>query len=184
MRTALCVAAATSFVVYAAAIQWFFARPDGVRPRMRALSILGIIGAASHVISLVVLELNSAPLTLGALALYGSALALFAWAWQTTRRAPLSLAFSSTHAAGVVTGGPYRLLQHPFYTSYSITWLAGCLAVTNVVVVALSVAIIAIYVHAAREEERQLRSGDLGDAYRRYARPAATESRCGVPRLR
>lgn len=168
MRLALGLAAATSFIVYGLAIQRFFARPDGMRPQMRRLSLVGTLGAASHLISLAFLRIQSLPWLATALLLYASGLILFGWAWHATRDSPLPLAFSTTQSLGLVTSGPYRFVRHPFYVAYSLTWLAGTIAAPNVVVVAASATLVALYVDAARGEERQMLSGVFGGAYREY----------------
>ena len=51
----LITVAGVSFVVYVAAMQWLFTRPDGVRTGMRVLSICGAVSAVVHVSSLLLL---------------------------------------------------------------------------------------------------------------------------------
>jgi len=69
-----------------------------------------------------------------------------------------------------VSWGPYRYVRHPFYASYCLTWVAGAAACGSAVVVSTFVLMLAMYVRAARFEERKfLRSPQAAD-YANYQR--------------
>ena len=70
--------------------------------------------------------------------------------------------------AHLMTTGPYRVVRHPFYCSYLLVWLAGLVA-TAKWWLALTVAImVAIYLRAARFEERKFLDSALARHYRDY----------------
>jgi protein-S-isoprenylcysteine O-methyltransferase Ste14 len=143
--------ALTSFALYAAAIRWFFARPDGVQPGMRFISVCGTSSALLHVMSL-----YSRPATRGWQAVgflwCVAGLGLFTWAWKTTRSQPLPLAFSRIVPARLVSNGPYAWLTHPFYTAYSMTWIGSALATTHWLALPSAMIMIGLYVWAATVE--------------------------------
>ncbi|HUH50403.1 MAG TPA: methyltransferase, partial [Mycoplana sp.] len=51
-----------------------------------------------------------------------AATVLFWWAISASRKARLRFAFDPDKPDSLVTIGPYRLVRHPFYTSYIIFW--------------------------------------------------------------
>lgn len=99
---------------------------------------------------------------------YVAAGGLWAWAVATTRRARLTLAFSRDLPLALVDRGPYRFVRHPFYTSYTLYCLAGCVAVPVWWVAVPSAVVILIVVLAARREERKFATSDLARSYAAY----------------
>jgi protein-S-isoprenylcysteine O-methyltransferase Ste14 len=97
------------------------------------------------------------------------ALGLWAWATWASGRHSLPVAFSSgSHPGQLITHGPYRLVRHPFYVSYSLGWCGGAVATLNWLVAAAAAAATAICVVAARREERRLAAGPLREPYEIY----------------
>jgi protein-S-isoprenylcysteine O-methyltransferase Ste14 len=102
--------------------------------------------------------------------LYALSLAVFWSAVLTHGRRPPTLAFSDDAPDRLVESGPYRHVRHPFYLSYSLAWLAG-VAATRQPWLLVSVTVMgAIYVSAARREERKFLAGQLAASYRDYQR--------------
>ncbi len=94
--------------------------------------------------------------------------ALFWSAISASRKARLSAAFDAVHPHSIVTGGPYRHLRHPFYTSYLIFWSGWAIAAWSAWTL-LPVAIFAvIYVAAARAEEKRFSVTPLAREYEAY----------------
>ena len=168
MRPVLLAAAAVSIVAYAQAIRVLFARPDGVQPAMRVISASGTVAALLHLGALSLRPLALFRWQALALALYLLGLALFSWAWVTTRTRPLPLAFSRSAPDYMLATGPYRLMRHPFYTSYTLTWIAGCLATGSWIVLGSTIWMVVLYALAARFEEALLLAGPMSAEYRRY----------------
>ncbi len=168
MRVTLLTIAAVSLTAYALAIAWFFARPDGMSRRMRWVSISGTAAAGLHLLWLGFGPLAGDVAQWCGAALYAAGLALFVWTRRHTRLKPPALAFSATVPTQLFTSGPYSIVRHPFYVSYSLTWLAGCVATGSVVIVTATVWMIGLYVIAARREEQELLDSACGETYRRY----------------
>nr|AEQ20614.1 putative protein-S-isoprenylcysteine methyltransferase [uncultured bacterium CSLF43] len=135
------------------------------------MRLIGIAGAVFAVVHLFALAWggNMTP-TLGVLAATGylSSLGLFWWAVATNRWSPLSAAFSDDAPRWLVRDGPYRLIRHPFYCSYLLAWASGAVATLEWWVIATVIVMLAIYLYAARSEERKFQSSELAETYRSY----------------
>ena len=146
----------------------FFVQPSGNTPGMRVTKACSGIFALLHLAAILSAK-NSSPLTFCvAVALYGTALALFWWAIATHRQNRLSAVFSSDLPTELVDRGPYRYVRHPFYSSYLLTWLAGVPASGMLWLLGTFVVMFAIYLKAARMEEDKFRRSNLAAAYDAY----------------
>lgn len=105
---------------------------------------------------------------LAGLTLQGLGAALFWWAIAASRAARLRFVFDADKPGRVLTDGPYRMIRHPFYTSYLLFWAGWALASAS----ASSAAILAFfafaYTVAAREEEHNFSTSALAEEYGRY----------------
>ncbi len=115
---------------------------------------------------------------LGLLVLLGSLL-LFVLSVRVNRARPLSLAFCRDEPVHVQRSGPYRLVRHPFYLSYLLTYAGALLASLNPILLGVVLAMTAIYAHAARIEERKFLASPLGGDYALYRR----QTGMFIPRL-
>jgi protein-S-isoprenylcysteine O-methyltransferase Ste14 len=95
-------------------------------------------------------------------------LVLFWAAIRASRNARLRLAFDEENPDTLVTEGPYRYLRHPFYTSYLIFWAGWAIAVWSPWSLLPLLAIVVIYVTAARGEERKFEKTALARDYQAY----------------
>lgn len=88
-----------------------------------------------------------------------------------TNRVPLSLWHQQDDAPrNIVTFGAYRLIRHPFYSSFLLAVLSGVfLAPHALTLLALVYAVVALHVTAAGEEKR-LSASEFGEEYRAYLR--------------
>ncbi len=98
------------------------------------------------------------------------ALALFGWAVATTRNAQFAVAFTQAQPKILVTGGPFRYMRHPFYTSYLIFWVATCVATINGMGCIAPLILLVCYIIAARKEESLISHGRFGAEYASYTR--------------
>lgn len=172
MRVALLAIAIASLLAYAHAIARVFRRDVAMDPRMRALQVAGSVSAVVHVVAL---ARAPHPVTVRAgiaLVLYVAALVMFRAAVRATRQRPLTLAFTDDRPAFVLASGVYRYVRHPFYTAYSLTWLAGAVAAPGIATAATTTAMIATYAWAASLEERKFLCSEHAAAYRDYRRRA------------
>lgn len=101
--------------------------------------------------------------------LHTASLILFARAfWFASERLPI--AFSNGEPAQLLKTGPYRLVRHPLYTSYSMFWIGCAVAGLSLLLAALAACLISVYYYLARSEERMLLAGPLSNQYRDYVR--------------
>jgi protein-S-isoprenylcysteine O-methyltransferase Ste14 len=163
----LTVALATA-VIIAIALQDFFLDAHPNTPRLRALQDLGVAIAVTH-FGVIVLRGSAGPnWALAGIAMYVTATLLFLSALEAARRVPLPRTFvDDPMPKALITRGPFAVIRHPFYLSYSIAWLAAPIATHGPLIMLTSFFAIGIYVAAARREERALEDR-FGEAYRTY----------------
>lgn len=99
-----------------------------------------------------------------------TATVLFWWAISASRKARLRFAFDPDKPDSLVTIGPYRLVRHPFYTSYIIFWTGWAIATWTVWAAFPVLAFVVIYVVAAKGEESKFAATPLAAEYEAYRR--------------
>ncbi|HWI20834.1 MAG TPA: isoprenylcysteine carboxylmethyltransferase family protein [Vicinamibacterales bacterium] len=163
----LAVALATAIVI-AVAMQDFFLDARANSPRTRALQDLGVAIAVTH-FGVIVLRGSAGPnWAIAGIAMYVAATLLFLSALEAARRVPLPRTFvDDPMPKALVTRGPFAIIRHPFYLSYSIAWLAAPVATHGPLIALAALFMISLYVIAARREERALEDR-FGEAYRTY----------------
>src|SRR5262249_12505301 len=128
-RIVFCLLAVMCFVSFAWAIAGHFIKSDGGTPGpMRTLSVLGAVFTALQLFAIVRADGFHLVGSILGTGLYLASLSLFWWTVVTTRRTRLTLAFSSDKPRYLLRSGPYKFIRHPFYTSYTLFWLAGLVA--------------------------------------------------------
>ncbi|HVK90850.1 MAG TPA: isoprenylcysteine carboxylmethyltransferase family protein [Mycoplana sp.] len=95
---------------------------------------------------------------------------LFWWAISASRKARLRYAFDPDKPDSLVTVGPYRLVRHPFYTSYIIFWAGWAVATWTLWSILPVLAFVVIYVVAAKGEEAKFAATPLAAEYAAYRR--------------
>jgi protein-S-isoprenylcysteine O-methyltransferase Ste14 len=108
------------------------------------------------------------PAMLAGLVLQLASLWLFWRAIAASRAARLRLAFDPALPGGVVRDGPYRVVRHPFYTSYMLFWIGWSIATWSIWSLPPLLVILAIYVFAARGEEGRFARSPFADEYAAY----------------
>jgi protein-S-isoprenylcysteine O-methyltransferase Ste14 len=174
----LAVGTATAIII-AVAQQDFFLDSRAGNPRVRALQDVGIGIAVTHFGVLLVRGSAGPGWAVAGIVLYLAAASLFLSSVEAARRVPLARAMvDDPLPSSLVTTGPFALVRHPIYISYTMAWLAAPIATHGPVAALFSLVAIAIYVIAARREE-QLLEERFGEAYRRYRMATG----CLLPRL-
>ncbi len=149
----------------------FFRRAGGIRRVQRLMLWATAFTALVHGVA--ILYMNHARVYhFGAgVAIYTLSLWLFSTAVHAASTNRLELFFSSQpqpHA--LIQHGPYRWMRHPFYTSYTLAWVAGTV-VSNQPILLLTILLNAVlYYQAASREERWLAGSNLAEQYRGYQR--------------
>ncbi len=99
-----------------------------------------------------------------------ASLALFSWARAAISGRFFSYLGSRDTPQFVFTGGPYAYLRHPFYTSYLLALLAGCLMFPGVLTLAGAAAAATGMYATARFEEGKFADSPLAAEYDAYKR--------------
>lgn len=95
--------------------------------------------------------------------------ALFAWGVAAARRGRLTHAFSEDVPTELITAGPFRFVRNPFYLSYILAYFQALLASSSLWAAIPLAWMAALYLRAARVEEKKFLASPLGGEYRRYA---------------
>ena len=159
------VAAATLAAFIWAVFGHFQSRqlPPGAR-------VLSLFALGSGAVMMVLLWLIPQPLpaVFAGIATMLFAKALFWSAIRETRNAKLLAAFTPESPHGLVRTGPYRLVRHPFYTSYLLYWTGFAIATWSVWSLPLLVGLTAMYWRAAVDEEDKFAETEMSVVYADY----------------
>lgn len=97
---------------------------------------------------------------------------IFIAAIRASRQAELYFVFEGRRPNTLLKHGPYAYIRHPFYTSYVLLWGAWGLATWSPISILPVTLLTAIYVNAARGEERNIALSPLAADYAQYKRQA------------
>jgi protein-S-isoprenylcysteine O-methyltransferase Ste14 len=151
---------------------WFmrrgFTRPDGLTPRVAFAAFASTMAGVWSMVALFAFNDRDRGFNLAGTALYVLAWLLFEWAVKATRERRLSFAFSSDWPVRLMNRGPYRLVRHPFYTSYMLAWIATLVATRQPLLLGLILGMFVFYNRAANYEESKFAASPLADDYASY----------------
>lgn len=163
----IAVAVATAIII-AAALRDFFVDSRVPNPRVRAVQDFGVGVAVAHFGVLIFRGSAGPSWAIAGISMYVAASMLFLSALEAARRVPMPRTLVDDPMPGsLVVRGPFAFIRHPFYVAYSLAWLAAPVATRGLGIAVLALVAVAVYVVAARREERQLEIR-FGDAYRIY----------------
>lgn len=100
------------------------------------------------------------------LVLFAGAILLMALSMRTLGNA-FTVRLGVQQDQHLVTSGPYRVIRHPGYLSYIITFLSIGLSMSSLTVLALAVLSIPFFVWRIQHEEQML-IAEFGDEYKTY----------------
>jgi protein-S-isoprenylcysteine O-methyltransferase Ste14 len=149
-------------------VRHFFTRPVGLTARMKWISGLSAAFAMLHLSAILFSSQLTCERSLAGSALYLCSAGLFWWAIQTSLGKPLSTAFSPDAPTHLVINGPYRFVRHPLYTSYVLTWIAGCVVAAQWWLLPTALIMMVIYCVASSAEEAKFLRSPLSGDYQRY----------------
>lgn len=169
LEWALAVAGGSTLLMFAVALKTFFIQPPTLTRRQRLFQDFSIVLRIVHGLALLVLN-TAGTLWAGiGIGLYAAALTLFLSALEAARRAPMTHALVyEPRCDRILKTGPYRVIRHPIYLSYSLAWLAAPVATHSLVLLATAIFMIACYLTSAVEEERRLAAGPLAGEFRKH----------------
>lgn len=132
--------------------------------------LIALAVAASTVLMLVLIWFTSQPLwaQIAGLAIQLFSARIFYAAIVASRQARLRFVFDPEHPHSLVDQGPYRIVRHPFYVSYSIFWFGWAIATWSPFAIPSVIVLIWLYVSAARLEERNFEASSLSSEYAAY----------------
>jgi protein-S-isoprenylcysteine O-methyltransferase Ste14 len=158
-----------TLIVFAVALQNFFVQPPTVTRMQRLFHDFSVLLGVTHGLALIALDTAGELWAVAGIALYSGALSLFLAALEAARRVPLTRTFVYAPACGtILTKGPYEIIRHPIYLSYSLAWFAAPIAMHSILLGSTAVFMTACYVLSARAEERLLASGPRGAEYEEF----------------
>jgi protein-S-isoprenylcysteine O-methyltransferase Ste14 len=157
------------FVLFAWAIRTLFSHECGVDARMKVLQAAGSVSAGVHLISLFTSSPGRGSALISGI-IYLTGLAVFAAAVRAVSAARVTLAFSPDIPSRLIETGIYAYLRHPFYWSYTLTWIAGVVGAPNPWTALTAILMSAFYAAAARHEEQKFEASALSFAYKTYRR--------------
>lgn len=164
-------AGGATLIIFAVALQNFFVQPPTLTRMQRLFQDLSVLLGVIHGLALLMLDSAGVAWCAAGIALYVTSLALFLAAIEAARRVPMTRTFVYTPRCDtILTQGPYRVIRHPIYLSYSLTWLGAPVATHNIPLAVTAVFMITCYLISAREEERLLATGPRAAEYAQYLR--------------
>ena len=95
-----------------------------------------------------------------------SGMGLFWWAIVTTKH--LGYAFSDK-VSKIVTSGPFALIRHPFYLSYTLVWLTSLLLFNSLYLWITLTYLVTFYLSSAKSEEKVILKSDYSREYLEYS---------------
>ena len=143
-------------------------QPAG-KPKL-GMILTGTIVPVFASLHLAALLMRPVPRPLLAIALYAASAALFWSAIAATRGRHLGVCFQRHVPPALVRTGPYKLIRHPFYTAYMLTWIAGFVATGWWPLALTAIFMASLYRRAACQEERCFMESEMSEEYRSYLR--------------
>lgn len=158
-----------TFVSFAWGVFCFFTRSPGRNWRTTVVARFGLIFAIWQAVAIATADAN--PLRHGAaIGMLAGSLILFWSAVRACGGERLTAIFEKDRPGMLLRHGPYRYIRHPFYTAYTIFWIAGALAGASIVSALAAVVMWTLYVDAIRREERKFADSPLAALYDDYRR--------------
>lgn len=169
LEWALAVVGGSTLIVFVVALQNFFVQPPTLSRPQRLFQDLSVLVGLTHGFALLVLNTATELWAGVGIGMYSVSLALFLSAIEAARRTPMTRTFVyEPKCDTILQTGPYGLIRHPIYVSYSLAWLAAPVAMHSVVLGVTAVIMIGCYTASAREEERLLATGKRAAEYEKY----------------
>lgn len=169
LEWALAGAGSVTLIVFAVALQNFFVQPPTLTRGQRFFQDFSVTMGVTHGLALLVLNSAGDVWAGVGIGMYTLSVWLFLNSIETARRVPMTRTFVYEPACStILTTGPYKVIRHPIYLSYSLAWSAAPVATHNVLLGLTAVILVGCYVMSLREEERLLLAGPRGAEYAQW----------------
>jgi protein-S-isoprenylcysteine O-methyltransferase Ste14 len=168
------IVGSTCFLSFGVGIRFYFTKPAKKTLPMYLITEVGTCIALFHLGLLayhgVWRQHLDARALAGALALYAGSLSLFWWTIYTVRQDRLTFAYSKDVPRVLIEAGPYRYIRHPFYTAYTLGFVAAPVALLSVWLLPTAMFMFIVYRESALMEEQKFADSELEAQYREYTR--------------
>ena len=148
-----------------------FLTPEKMPRGMLLILLLSVSGLLSF-IYFTTGQPHSGWMLLAALALLLGSAALFAWTIKSIGSHSLNMAFVDFEPAGLLTRGAFHYIRHPLYLAYILYWIGATAASMHWSTFLIGLALVILYVAAARREENIFLASELAGAYHHYQKRA------------
>lgn len=108
------------------------------------------------------------PFAIGGAVLALGALILYEWTRRTVIDRNFFVGLSGEVPGAVCDEGPYRIIRHPFYMSYMLTFVGVAVAFPSPIVCGVCLLNIGLFVYMAFDDEKSLLASALGAGYGAY----------------
>jgi len=148
-----------------------FVLPEKLPRGMLLILLLSVCGLISF-IYFTTGQPHSGWMLLAALALLSVSAGLFAWTIKSIGSHSLTMAFADFEPTGLLTRGAFHYIRHPLYLAYILYWAGAIVASMHWSTFLIGLALVILYVAAARREENIFMASDLAGAYHHYQKRA------------
>jgi protein-S-isoprenylcysteine O-methyltransferase Ste14 len=156
------------FLCYAVALFCYFPSYGSLYWRLKAISFLSALNFLIFIFFIYYRGVGPVIAILGIGLQIGSA-ALFAWAVKATYTRRLTVAYNPDIPDFVLQSGPFRLVRHPFYSSYLLFWCSLMVMEPSIISAAAALLLFGFYLDAAKFEEAKFARSAVACAYKDYA---------------
>jgi protein-S-isoprenylcysteine O-methyltransferase Ste14 len=101
-----------------------------------------------------------------------AAIALYEWARHTIRSRRFGVGWGDHVPEELCESGPYRWVRHPIYLAYQLAFLAAFVALPHWITLVLLAENVALFTHAASNDEATIATSGLAAAYVDYRKRA------------
>ncbi len=119
-------------------------------------------------LALIFMVENLDPMALWAGSLVQVGCLLFFLKLKKLTKKKLTIAFSLDAPKQVFRMGPYKYIRHPYYTCYLLSYLSVLLVIPHALTAFNFLFMAAIYIWAAKMEEKKFSSTELQSEYQKY----------------
>ena len=169
-RVVVLFAACSTWMAFAVCMRYYFRHARQKQPAKLWLTRCALLCTLAQMAALFWLGIAGPVLVWCGVAGFTAAQGLYWWALATHGRRRPAFAFVPVAPACLVQRGPYRLVRHPIYTAYLLSWLAGAAATGQPWLLLTVLVMGALYHRAARQEEQSFLAGPLSSQYQEYRR--------------
>lgn len=177
VKLLICALAILNCLMFTFAFIFYFktnsSEPNGLLSLLKVVGLITTISTVFYSTKLMILEVVPLFFLIVSFAIFFSA-------YLASRNRGLGVAFTSNKPHWLIDWGIYRYVRHPFYSSYSLTWIAIALASGSAIQCSLTLLMLALYYTAAKGEENFFNETEFADSYKSYSRRTGMF----IPRIR